>query len=85
MQENVHSDPRLVFLSLLIGWKSGARTLNQSLSEVIQNQIHSIENRSYLSSLVQGSLVHFLKLVLLEFIFIYMPYTTVLDYKCSLN
>ena len=30
--------PRLVLVSLLIGWKSGARTLNQSLSEVIINQ-----------------------------------------------
>ena len=29
---------RLVLVSLLIGWKSGAITLNQSLSEVMQNQ-----------------------------------------------
>ena len=31
-------EPRLVLVSLLIGWKNGARTLNQSLSEVIINQ-----------------------------------------------
>ena len=31
-------EPRLVLVSLLIGWKNGARTLNQSLSELIINQ-----------------------------------------------
>ena len=31
-------EPRLVLVSLLIDWKNGARTLNQSLSEVIINQ-----------------------------------------------
>ena len=35
-------EPRLVLVSLLIGWKSGARTLNQSLSEVMQNQSNSL-------------------------------------------
>ena len=46
-------EPQLVLVALLIGWKSGAQTLNQSLSEVMQNQIyfadyfrHSIKNRS---------------------------------------
>ena len=33
---------RLVLVPLLIGWKSGARTLNQSLSEVMQNQSNYI-------------------------------------------
>ena len=44
----------MVLVSLLIGWKNGARTLNQSLSEVMQNQSnllitfgHSIENRFF--------------------------------------
>ena len=31
-------EPRLVLVSLLIGWKNGARTLNQSLNEVIIDQ-----------------------------------------------
>ena len=35
-------EPRLVLVSLLIGWKSGARTLNQSLSGVMQNQSNSL-------------------------------------------
>ena len=35
-------EPRLVLVSLLIGWKNGARTLNQSLSEVIINQTNSL-------------------------------------------
>ena len=35
-------EPRLVLVSLLIGCKSGARTLNQSLSEVIINQSNSL-------------------------------------------
>ena len=35
-------EPWLVLVSLLIGWKSGARTLNQSLSEVIINQSNSL-------------------------------------------
>ena len=46
-------EPRLVLVSLLIGWKNGARTLNQSLCEVIINQSnlliyfrHSIEKHS---------------------------------------
>ena len=46
-------EPRLLLVSLLIGWKSGARTLKQSLSEVnakpkqLANYCrHSIENRS---------------------------------------
>ena len=30
--------PRLVLVSLLIGWKSGVGTLNQSVNEVMQNQ-----------------------------------------------
>ena len=30
--------PRLVLVSLVIGWKNGTRTLKQSLSEVMQNQ-----------------------------------------------
>ena len=34
--------PRLVLVSLLIGWNNGARTLNQSLSEVMQNQSNSL-------------------------------------------
>ena len=45
--------PRLVLLSLLIGWKDGAKTFNQSLSEVTAKPKqftnyfqHSIENRS---------------------------------------
>ena len=32
----------LVLVSLLIGWKNGTRTLNQSLSEVMQNQCNSL-------------------------------------------
>ena len=35
-------EPLLVLVSLVIGWKSGARTLNQSLSEVMQNQGNSL-------------------------------------------
>ena len=35
-------EPRLVLISLLIGWKSGAKTLIQSLSEVMQNQSNSL-------------------------------------------
>ena len=35
-------EPRLVLVALLIGWKIGARTLNQSLSEVIVNQSNSL-------------------------------------------
>ena len=35
-------EPRLVLVSLLIGWKRGERTLNQSLSEVMQNQSNSL-------------------------------------------
>ena len=35
-------EPQLVLVSLLIGWKSGASTLNQSLSEVMQNQSNSL-------------------------------------------
>ena len=35
-------EPRLILVSLLIGWKNGARTLNQSLSEVMQNQSNSL-------------------------------------------
>ena len=35
-------EPRLVLVSLLIGWKSGARNFNQSLSEVVQNQSNSL-------------------------------------------
>ena len=31
---NMHAEPQLVLVSLLIGWKSGPRTLNQSLCEV---------------------------------------------------
>ena len=31
-------EPQLVFVSLVIGWKSGVTTLNQSLSQVMQNQ-----------------------------------------------
>ena len=34
-------EPRLVLVSLLIGRESGARTLNQSLSEEMQNQSNS--------------------------------------------
>ena len=34
-------EPRLVLVSLLIGRESGARTLNQSLSEEMQNQRNS--------------------------------------------
>ena len=32
----------LILVSFLIGWKSGAKTLNQSLSEVIINQSNSL-------------------------------------------
>ena len=32
----------MVLVSLLIRWKNGARTLNQSLSEVMQNQSNSL-------------------------------------------
>ena len=35
-------EPRLVLVSLLIGGKSGARTLDQSPSEVMQNQSNSL-------------------------------------------
>ena len=35
-------EPRLVLVSLLIGWKRGARILKQSLSEVMQNQSNSL-------------------------------------------
>ena len=35
-------EPRLVLVSLLIGRKKGARTLNQSLSEVMKNQSNSL-------------------------------------------
>ena len=35
-------EPRLVLGSLVIGWKNGARTLTQSLSEVIINQSNSL-------------------------------------------
>ena len=35
-------EPCLVLVSLLISLKSGARTLNQSLSEVLQNQSNSL-------------------------------------------
>ena len=35
-------EPRLVLVSLLIGWKNGAKTLNQSLNEVIINQSNSL-------------------------------------------
>ena len=35
-------EPQLVLVSLVIGWKSGARTLNQSLSEVMKNQSNSL-------------------------------------------
>ena len=34
--------PRLVLVSLMIGWKNGARTLIQSLSEVMQNKSNSL-------------------------------------------
>ena len=55
-------EPRLVLVSLLIGWKNDTRTLNQSLSEVNakpkQFAIYfrqSIENRSMITSSVIGS------------------------------
>ena len=35
-------EPRLVLVSLLNGWKNGARTLSQSLSEVLINQSNSL-------------------------------------------
>ena len=34
--------PRLVRVSLLVGWRNGARTSNQSLSEVMQTQSYSL-------------------------------------------
>ena len=52
-RENAHARVTIGFGSLLIGWKSGARNLNQSLGEVnakpkqFANYFrHSIENRS---------------------------------------
>ena len=33
--ESVHARATIGFVSLLIGWKNGARTLNQSLSEIM--------------------------------------------------
>ena len=35
-------EPRLDLVSLLIGWRSGARTLNESPSEVMQSQSNSL-------------------------------------------
>ena len=35
-------EPQLVLVSLLISWKCGAKTLNQSLSEVMQNESNSL-------------------------------------------
>ena len=37
-REDVHEQSALVLVLLLIGWESGASLLNQSLSEVTQNQ-----------------------------------------------
>ena len=51
--------PRLVLLSLLIGWKNGARTLNQSLREVKPKIIryfrHSIANPNISNAMANDS------------------------------
>ena len=64
-------EPRLVLVSPLIGSRSGARTLNQSPSEVTINQSnyyrHSIENRSKLNFIKTGSHLKNLYLLLTEF------------------
>ena len=42
VRENVHAQATIGFGFTLIGWKNGAKTLNQSLSEVIINQSNSL-------------------------------------------